>query len=228
VLVFTVTVENLPRLWATIGLVPSNGPHLEEADRYQQRLIEVLPAPDSWMIGRRYDEVLRENGWGDVQIVAVSRRGEALDMPIREARVQVGDEMIVAADPLFLTRSYEADSAAASAEDKALDATPKPGRLQFLLTKTMQGSRIPRARRAMVAIAIMAVMVLVASLGWMSMLNAALLATGAMLLTGCMGLRTAARSVDFKILVILAASISMEAAVTAAVYRRKLPTCWAG
>jgi di/tricarboxylate transporter len=49
----------------------------------------------------------------------------------------------------------------------------------------------------------------------MSMLNAALLATGAMLLTGCMSMRTAARSVDFKILIVLAASISLEAAVTA-------------
>jgi di/tricarboxylate transporter len=212
-LAFTVPVSDLPRLWATIGLVPSNGPHLEEADRYQQRLIEMIPAPTSWMIGRLYEDILREEAWEHVQIVAVSRHGQALDMSIREARVGLGDEIIVAADPLFLADSVATDRAPIAAQPETL-TEGQPTGVQFLLTKTMHGYRVPRVRRAMVAIVIMIAMVLVASFGWLSMLNAALLATGVMLATGCMGLKTAARSIDFKTLIILASSISLEAAVT--------------
>jgi len=47
------------------------------------------------------------------------------------------------------------------------------------------------------------------------MLNAAMLATGAMLLTGCMSLRSAGRSVDWATLVVLASAIGLAAAVTA-------------
>jgi di/tricarboxylate transporter len=57
-------------------------------------------------------------------------------------------------------------------------------------------------------------MVTAAALGWMSMLNAALLASGLMLLTGCMTLGAAGRSVEFKTLVVIASAIGLEAAVT--------------
>jgi di/tricarboxylate transporter len=46
------------------------------------------------------------------------------------------------------------------------------------------------------------------------MLNAALLASGAMILTDCMNLRDAGRSLDFKTLIIIASAIGLEAAVT--------------
>ena len=46
------------------------------------------------------------------------------------------------------------------------------------------------------------------------MLNAAMLATGAMLLTGCMDLRSAGRSVDFATLFVLGSAIGLAAAVT--------------
>jgi di/tricarboxylate transporter len=46
------------------------------------------------------------------------------------------------------------------------------------------------------------------------MLNAAMLAAGAMLLTGCMTLRIAARSIDFGTIVVLAAAIGVAAAVS--------------
>jgi di/tricarboxylate transporter len=51
-------------------------------------------------------------------------------------------------------------------------------------------------------------------MGWMSMLNASLLASGAMILTGCLTLRTAARSIDWGTLVVIACAIGLESAVT--------------
>ena len=56
-------------------------------------------------------------------------------------------------------------------------------------------------------------MIVVVALGWMSMLNASLLASGAMLMTGCLSLRTAARSIDWATLVVIACAIGLESAV---------------
>ena len=44
--------------------------------------------------------------------------------------------------------------------------------------------------------------------------NASLLASGAMILTGCLTLRTAARSIDWGTLVVIACAIGLESAVT--------------
>jgi multisubunit Na+/H+ antiporter MnhB subunit len=57
-------------------------------------------------------------------------------------------------------------------------------------------------------------MVIVVALGWMSMLNAALLATGAMLLTVCLTFQGAGNSIAFTNLVIIASAIGLESAVS--------------
>jgi di/tricarboxylate transporter len=57
-------------------------------------------------------------------------------------------------------------------------------------------------------------MIGVVAMGWMSMLNASLLASGAMIFAGCLSLRTAARSIDWGTLVVIACAIGLESAVT--------------
>jgi di/tricarboxylate transporter len=58
-------------------------------------------------------------------------------------------------------------------------------------------------------------MVLIAALGWMSMLNAALLATGGMLATGCMSTGAAGRSIEYGTAAVLACAVGLEAAIGA-------------
>jgi di/tricarboxylate transporter len=58
-------------------------------------------------------------------------------------------------------------------------------------------------------------MVVSAAMGWMSMLNAALLAGGLMVLTGCISLASAGRSVEFSTLVVIACAIGLESSVSA-------------
>jgi di/tricarboxylate transporter len=58
-------------------------------------------------------------------------------------------------------------------------------------------------------------MVLAAAMGWMSMLNAALLASGLMVLSGCLSLASAGRSIEFATLIVIACAIGLESAVTA-------------
>ena len=86
---------------------------------------------------------------------------------------------------------------------------------QFSLTKRLQGTGLPRTERATLALAITGAMVLLAAFGVMSMLNAALLAVGAMLITGCVTYRAAWKSIELETLVVLAAAIGLESAITA-------------
>ena len=59
------------------------------------------------------------------------------------------------------------------------------------LEECLRVAHIQRTNRAAAIITV--AMIAIVTLGWMSMLNAALLATGAMLLSGCMTLKEAAR-----------------------------------
>jgi di/tricarboxylate transporter len=88
------------------------------------------------------------------------------------------------------------------------------GEIQFSLVHPVPGHRIRRWHRAAAASLITVAMVTAAAMGWMSMLNAALLATGLMLLSGCLTLRVAARSIDYSTLGVLAAAIGVAAAVS--------------
>jgi di/tricarboxylate transporter len=86
--------------------------------------------------------------------------------------------------------------------------------VEFATTHRLTGARIQRTDKALAATMITVGMVAVAALDLMSMLNAALLASGLMVLTGCMSLRAAGRSVEFSTLVVIASAIGLEAAVT--------------
>jgi di/tricarboxylate transporter len=84
----------------------------------------------------------------------------------------------------------------------------------FSLVKRVPGYRIQRFDKAVIATVITAAMITAAAFGWLTMLNAAMLATGAMLLTGCLTLGVAARSIDYATLGVLAAAIGVAAAVS--------------
>jgi di/tricarboxylate transporter len=84
----------------------------------------------------------------------------------------------------------------------------------FILTKVIEGFRLQRLDRAWIATVITLVMVASAALGITSMLNAALLATIAMLLSGCLSVERVWRSLDWKTLVVLGAAVGLESAVT--------------
>ena len=84
----------------------------------------------------------------------------------------------------------------------------------FILTKVIEGFSVQRIDRAWAAAAITVAMIAAAALGITSLLNAALLATMAMLLSGCLRIETAWRSIDWKTLVVLGAAVGLESAVT--------------
>ena len=84
----------------------------------------------------------------------------------------------------------------------------------FLVTKTWEGNQVKRVERALVATIITVAMVALAASGVITMLNSALLATFAMLITGCLSMEQAWRSVQWKTIAVLGAALGLESAIT--------------
>jgi di/tricarboxylate transporter len=194
-LAFAATFEVIPTLWDTNGLEPVVHVQRPESERFTHRLVEVVVSPQCQEIGRKIAELPLPGSPYRFSIVGLSRTGQPVPGPLDEVRLEPGDDLILEVEEDFFEENLN--------------------EVEFSLTKRITGVRFKRYDRALTATGILLAMVAAATLGWLSMLNAALLATGAMLLTGCMTWRWAGRSVDFSILVIIASAMGLGAAVQA-------------
>jgi di/tricarboxylate transporter len=190
---FAASSDVLPQLWATIGLRPLHAGRAF-APRHRRQLVEVVVSRRSPAVGRLVSELPLPGSPYAAAIVAASHDGQAPQVPLGDYRVQAGDCGILEVDDSFL---YE-------------------NRLEtdFILTKVMEGFSVQRIDRAWAAAAITVAMVIAAALGVITILNAALLAAMAMLLSGCLSAERAWRSIEWKTLVVLGASVGLESAVT--------------
>ncbi len=194
VLTFDSDFSSLPGLWATNGLVPHITGREMESERYQRSLVKVVLSRRNSVIGRKISELPPPESAYRINIVAISRRGRPIDRPLGQVRIKAGDIGVLEVDDSFYFENRN--------------------EVEFATTKRLTGARIQRTDKALAATMITVGMVAAAALDLMSMLNAALLASGLMVLTGCMSLRAAGRSVEFSTLVVIASAIGLEAAVT--------------
>jgi di/tricarboxylate transporter len=203
VLTFSSDLRSLPGLWATNGMLPHVSGFESEAERHKRSLVEVVVSRRCSVLGRKISEVpLRDDPYS-AGIVAISRGGGPIDRPLLNVRIKAGDIAVLEVDDQFY---YENRNEVFYYENR--------NEVEFASTNRLTEARIQRTHRAVAATLITIGMVTVAALGLMTMLNAALLASGLMVLTGCMSLRAAGRSVEFGTLVIIACAIGLEAAVT--------------
>ena len=204
VLVFSAMVEALPDLWGTDGLEPVYGTGVREmvSARHSHRLVEVVVSRRSRALGRKIKELPLPEGHLKVSIIAISRGGKPIDGPMSEVRIKAGDIAVLEVDEPFFQENQRT--------------------IAFSMVRRLTGARIKRHDRGAYATLITIAMVVVVAFGWMSMLNAALLASGAMILTGCMTFRQAGHSLEFQTLVTIASAIGLEAAVTASGLSQKI------
>jgi di/tricarboxylate transporter len=128
-------------------------------------------------------------------LIAVSRGGLPLPGRLWGMVPQAGDIIVAEVDNTFFFENRN--------------------ETEFSMTRRLTREKIQRREKAVAASLITVAMVVVVAAGWMSMLNAALLASGLMVLTGCLSLGSAGRSVEVATLVVIASAIGLESAVTA-------------
>ncbi len=192
-LIFEARANALPSLWSRLGLRP----HVASRgldNRHTHELVEVVVSPNFYALEKRISSTRAEEPYADVQIVAYSRGGNAVQEPILSTRFRPGDAMVLEVpDDFFYVAQREED---------------------FTVIKRVRGYSVQRVSRAVTAGLITLAMLVAAASGLMTMLNASLLAGTLMLLTGCLSLHNAWHSIEWETLVVLAAAISLESAIT--------------
>ncbi|MDJ0874506.1 MAG: SLC13 family permease [Desulfobacterales bacterium] len=192
---FATDLASLSELWRHPGLTPFISGNPMTTARHTHQLVNATISRRNAAIGWKIADLAPPVIDYRVKLVALSRRAEPPDMPLMDLHLEAGDNLVLEVNDAFFYESR-------------LD-------MDFSVTKPLEGYRLQRNNRAVIAALITLAMIVSAATGWMSMLNAGMLACGAMLLTGCLSLQTAARSIEWGTLVVIACAVGLESAITA-------------
>jgi di/tricarboxylate transporter len=188
-LLFIGVVDSLTVLLRMRGLVPAPEQLFKlGAPRPERRLFEVVVSQSCPLIRRTIRDGRFRSRYNAV-VLAVARDGARMHGKIGDIVLRAGDTLLLESGPNFLTQQRNSRD--------------------FLLVSEVQGAAIPRHEKSWVATGILLMMVLAASTGVLSMLEAGLLASGLMLFTGCLKISEARTSVDWSVLVVIGASLGI-------------------
>jgi di/tricarboxylate transporter len=158
-------------------------------------MAEVLLTPRSRLLGRTLAEVRFRDRYG-VNVLAVLRRGEPLDGDLRHLPLQFGDTLLVAGPW------------------RRIDLLRGEGNDFVVISRTPETRRpAPAASRAPIAVAIMVAMMLLMTFEVVPVVMAVLLAAVAVVLTGCLDVEAAYRSVNWESVVLIAGILPMATAM---------------
>lgn len=192
-LLFVGVVDSVVDLLRQRGLVPApdqlSNLHEPRPDR---RLFEVVVSASSPLVDRTIRDGQFRSRYSAV-VLAVARNGERLHEKIGDIALRPGDTLLVESSPEFQARQRNSRD--------------------FLLVSEIQGVSLPRHDKTWLAVVILAAMVGATTTGLLSMLEAALLASGLMLATRCISLGSARASVDWSVLTVIGASLGMGSAL---------------
>lgn len=193
-LIFAGETEAISELLRIHGIVPSaENPDAKvmEQNRAERCLVEAVVSPHCSSVGQTIRDARFREQYGAV-VLAVAREGERVKGNLSTIRLKAGDTLLLEARPAFVTRQrYNKD---------------------FLLINDLQ-KETPRHERALLAWGILFSVMAAAALGLTSMLNAALIGAVFMLVTGCISMSQAQRSMDMQTILTIAASFALGAAL---------------
>ncbi len=123
-------------------------------------------------------------------VIAVARNGDRLRRKVGDIILHPGDTLLLETSPSFEAQQRNSKS--------------------FFLVSQVENSNPPRHNLTWVALALLTGMILVVIFGgWLSMLKAALLTGGLVLLTGCCSWSTAKHSINLQVLLVITASMGI-------------------
>jgi len=176
------------------GLKPANGSvHKLEIKNHQRCLVEVVLGPEFPALNKTIRDSRFRTRFNAV-ILSVSREGKRVPGKLGDITFRMGDTLLLEASHEF--------------------AEQYRFRRDFLLVSALNDSTPPDFHKAPRALGILAVMVLLSASGLLSILEAAFLASGAMIVSGCLTASRARRSVDLPVLVVIASSFALGNAMT--------------
>ncbi|MEH6551008.1 MAG: SLC13 family permease [Pseudomonadales bacterium] len=154
----------------------------------ERTLVEVVVSKHLHELGKTVKEGNFRKHYNAV-IIALSRSGRQIKERIGDLVLQPGDTILLETDAEFVRKQRFSKD--------------------FLVVSPIAEFQPQHSGRQWIALAIMLVMITVASLGILSMFKAAVLAAIALVLTGCTTVRGARKRIAWNILVIISASLAL-------------------
>jgi di/tricarboxylate transporter len=192
-LIFVGAIESVVDLHRIRGLVPATNQVMKlEGARKDRSFFEAVLSDTCPLVGKSVCEGRFRTHYHAV-IIALARNGERLRGKIGDMVLRAGDTLLLEARPDFINQ-----------QGRSRD---------FLLVSEVGGFHPPNHKGAPLAMAIIIGMVALASSGLLSMLEAALVAAGLMIVSGCTSGRVARQAPDWQVLVVIATSFGVGAAM---------------
>ncbi|HEX5106130.1 MAG TPA: SLC13 family permease [Pirellulaceae bacterium] len=213
-LLFVGVVESVVELQKIRGLIPATDDVFQlKAPRPQRVLIEAVVSNSCPLVGMTIRDSRFRSHYNAV-VVAVARNGQRLHQKIGDIVLHAGDVLLVEAHPSF--------------------AEQHKNSRDFFLVSQIDGSTPPKHELALVALGILALMVLAISAkdlmavaaaalpflqpaaDWLPRITpimASLVAAAAMIIFRCASLETARKSIDWQVLLAIAAAFALGAAL---------------
>lgn len=194
-LVFVGIVDSILDLHRLRGLQPATDQVFKlNTPRRERRLIEAVVSNTCSLVGRTIREGQFRTRY-DAVVLAVARNGDRLPGKIGDIRLKPGDTLLLETHPRFLAQQRVSSD--------------------FYLVSGLPDSEPLRHEKAPIAMAILLLMVALAGFGILSMLKAAILAAVLMLLTRCCAPSRAMQSIQWSVLLVIAAALGISQAMQA-------------
>jgi di/tricarboxylate transporter len=193
-LVFSGIRDSVVDLQRVNGLLPATDQVFKiDSARPDRRFFEAVVSNSHPLLHKTVREGQFRSRYNAV-IIGIARNGERLRQKIGDVQLRPGDTLLLESMPGFLRRQHNSRD--------------------YFLVSPIGDSHPLHHEKASLAMSIAVGMVLVAALGWFSMLEAALLAAGLMLLTGCTDGAAARKAPDWQVLVVIATSFGIGQALS--------------
>lgn len=201
-LVFVGVVDSVVELQRLRGLAPATDQIFKlDGPRSGRVLIEAVVSDQCPLVGRSIREGRFRTTYS-AAVIAVARSGERLRQKIGDVVLEPGDTLLLEARPAFVEQHRNSRD--------------------FFLVSALEDSHPPRVEKTWTSLAILVAMVVLATVFEQvpffaerdyGMLQAALLAAGAMVATRCCSAATARKSVDWQVLIVIGATFGLGAAL---------------
>lgn len=189
-LIFVGVVDTVVDLQKTRGLLPATNQVFKLTDPRRNRvLVEAVVSPSCPLIGKSIKKGQFRSKYNGV-VIAVHRSGKQLrNVKIGDIVLEAGDTLLIETHPRFIEQNRDSQD--------------------FFLVSSIPGSNPVRHEKAWIAFGILAALVLAAGTGWLSMLNAALLAAGLMVITRCTSATHARQAIEWRVLMVIGSALGI-------------------
>ncbi len=194
-LIFTGIVNSIVDLQQVKGISPATDQVFKlDSPRRERLLIEAVISQSHPLNGK----TIREGGFRnryDAVVLAVSRNGERVKEKVGDIRLKTGDTLLLEAHPSFVERYKNSTD--------------------YFLVSSIADSSPPNYEKSGYAWSILAGLVLTVATGILTMFQASFLAAGFMIIAGCCKTTVAKDSIDWTVLLVIAATLGLGNALQA-------------